>query len=91
MPRRRVEAVPPDRAARLDIADLAAYLRVGDSEIDRHITWHLDHEGRFAYGPINVPVYRNALNGAAYVFRSHLDRAINEADRGAHLERGADR
>ncbi len=91
MPRRRVEQVPPDRAARLDIADLAAYLRVGDSEIDRHITWHADHEGRFAYGPIDVAVYRNALNGAAYVFRAHLDRAIDQAGRGATLEQGAGR
>lgn len=80
MARRQLEKLPPDRLARLDITNLAAYLGVSADLIEPLITWDTPTSGALTYGAVTVTVQRAVENGRPFVWRRHLDRAIDATE-----------
>jgi hypothetical protein len=80
--RRELEKLPPDRLARLSIGKLASLLDCAESTIYDATTWQDNVHGciRLPATP-PIPVQRSAENGHAFVWRRHLDRAVDAAYR----------
>ena len=80
MARRQLEKLPPDRLARLDIGNLAAYLDVSPDTLEPCFTWHTPCAGRFRYADIDIKALRAVENGHAFVWADQLKRAIAASD-----------